>query len=231
MDALHLVLVESAIELVPEAISGHPSVRAYARRRGRKGTEVLLDRSFHHAAMRTLKDAHKRGRPDIAYHVLLDAVDSPLYAAGLLAIHVQTYDGMIVDLGVGVRLPRSYHRFVGLLEDLYRKGEVRGDGGNVLLRMRRMGLSDLIREISPDAALLLRERGRPSTMESVAEELASARRPLVGLGGFPAGDFSEETLGLFREQLSVGPRAYSASLISCRLIYEVERRVLDAANA
>jgi len=118
---LLLVIVEAAVELVPRELLGHPAVRKHAARTGKDPSRMLLDRSYHHAAMRRLEDSAKRGRPDIPYHILLDAVDSPLYASGGLGLYVSTRDGMVLEVGERVRLPRSYHRFVGLLEDLYVK--------------------------------------------------------------------------------------------------------------
>nr|CCC55636.1 ribosome biogenesis protein [uncultured archaeon] len=213
---------------MPPELRNHPSVRRHARRTGKDPSQILLDRSYHHAAMRRLDDAARRGRPDISYHVLLDAVDSPLYSSGRLGLYLSTRDGMVLEVGEGVRLPRSYHRFIGLLEDLYARGEVSGEGGRALLRMERMGLGELLGRLSPDRAVLLRELGRRTSLEELASGLASARRPLVGIGGFPSGDFSEEVLALFPEQASLGPEPYSASLVACRLIYEVERAIAPA---
>ncbi|MGB9733250.1 MAG: ribosome biogenesis protein [Conexivisphaera sp.] len=224
MERLSLVIVEAAVELVPRGLSTHPSVRRYAERRGRRPTEVILDRSYHNAAMKRLEDSHRRGRPDISYHVLLDAVDSPLYGAGLLSLYVQTRDGMMVELGRDVHLPRSYHRFVGLLEDLYRRGEVADLNGEMLARMRRMSLEELLDTLSPDTTVLLREAGTPTSMEELAVRLVAARRPLIGIGGFPAGDFSDRVLELFPIQASLGRASYSAGLVACRLVYEVEKR-------
>ncbi|BBE42974.1 N1-specific pseudouridine methyltransferase NEP1 [Conexivisphaera calida] len=226
VERLVLVIVEAAVELVPRSISDHPSVRKYAELRGMRPTEVILDRSYHHAAMRGLDEAYKRGRPDISYHILLDAVDSPLYGAGMLSLYLQTRDGMIAELGHGVRLPRSYHRFVGLLEDLYRKGAVTDRNGKPLMRIRRMSLKELFDALSPDTTILLREEGVQTPMEELAVRAASARNPLVGIGGFPAGDFSHQVLGLFPEHVSLGRTSYSASLLACRLVYEVEKHVI-----
>ena len=226
MEILALVIVEAAVELVPHSISGHPSVRKYAERRRARPTEVILDRSYHHAAMRGLDDAHKRGRPDISYHVLLDAIDSPLYGAGMLSLYLHTRDGMIVELGRGVHLPRSYHRFVGLLEDLYRRGAVTDRNGDLLMRMRRMPLRELFDLLSPDVAILLREEGVQTPMKELAARVTSARNPLIGIGGFPAGDFSRQVLELFPEHVSLGRTSYSASLLACRLVYEIEERVI-----
>ena len=231
VERLALVIVEAAVELVPHSISGHPSVRKYAELRGVRPTEVILDRSYHHAAMRGLDEAYKRGRPDISYHVLLDAVDSPLYGAGMLSLYLHTHDGIVAELGRGVRLPRSYHRFVGLLEDLYRKGVVMDRNGEPLMRLRRMSLRELFDALSPDIAILLREEGVQMPVEELVARVTSARNPLIGIGGFPAGDFSRQVLELFPEHVSLGRTSYSASLLACRIVYEIEKRVITHETA
>ena len=40
---LHLILVEAALEIVPEVILRHPSVRRNARRKGKKAKQTILD--------------------------------------------------------------------------------------------------------------------------------------------------------------------------------------------
>ncbi|MDP7982972.1 MAG: hypothetical protein RAK18_07315, partial [Conexivisphaerales archaeon] len=115
---------------------------------------------------------------------------------------------------------------IGLLEDLYRRGEVADLNGEVLVRMRRMPLEELLDALSPDTIVLLREAGTPTSMEELAARLVAARRPLIGIGGFPAGDFSDRILKLFPIQMSLGRASYSAGLVACRLVYEVEKHSL-----
>ncbi|MEM4363521.1 MAG: hypothetical protein QXT90_05715, partial [Candidatus Caldarchaeum sp.] len=88
LERLFLLLVEAAVETVPEEIQNHPAVLKDAGRRGKKPSQVLLDRSYHHWAMKTLKDGQKRGRPDIVHFSLLEALGSPLNMKGLLETYV-----------------------------------------------------------------------------------------------------------------------------------------------
>ncbi|MCP8317603.1 MAG: 16S rRNA methyltransferase, partial [archaeon] len=62
--SLVLILAESALELIPHELWKHPSVVKHASSKGKKVSEILLDRSYHHSAMLRLKDSEKRGRPD-----------------------------------------------------------------------------------------------------------------------------------------------------------------------
>ena len=64
--AISLVISEAALEKIPVNIIDHPSVTNHARKLGKRPSEILLDRSYHHAAMLSsnLEFAWKRGRPD-----------------------------------------------------------------------------------------------------------------------------------------------------------------------
>jgi rRNA small subunit pseudouridine methyltransferase Nep1 len=70
---LTILFVETSLELVPRKIMRHPSVTRNAKREGKKPNEVLLDRSLHHHAMKSLDGAERRGRPDIIHFCLLEA--------------------------------------------------------------------------------------------------------------------------------------------------------------
>ncbi|MEO2151558.1 MAG: 16S rRNA methyltransferase, partial [Thermococcus sp.] len=85
---LHLVIADSELELVPESIADHPAVVNYARRRGKKPEEVILEGSYHHAALRKLEDGERRGRPDIVHICLLNALESIANKEGKLRVYV-----------------------------------------------------------------------------------------------------------------------------------------------
>ncbi|MEM4548526.1 MAG: hypothetical protein QXP94_07425, partial [Thermofilaceae archaeon] len=133
MEKLHLLLAEAGLELVPAEIWGHPTVAASARKRGKEPGEILLDVSLHYAAMKSLKDRMKRGRPDIAHFCMLLALGSLLNRAGMLELYVHTYDGRMIGVSPHVRLPRNYNRFVGLVEQLLKEGRVPPNSASPLL--------------------------------------------------------------------------------------------------
>lgn len=123
---ISLVIAESALEMVPPELYGHPAVRAHARRtRGGKRQHMLLDNSWHYAAMKGMPDAARRGRPDLVHLALVTATSAPLYRLSrALEVYVHTADGCMISLGPGVRIPKSYHRFAGLVETLYETGVI-----------------------------------------------------------------------------------------------------------
>ena len=221
IEKLALIIVEAAIELVPEELWDHPAVRAYAARRGRKPGEILLDRSYHHAAMKKLPEAEKRGRPDITHFVLLEALGSPLNKRGLLEVWVQARSGHVIWVNPETRLPRVYERFKGLIEKLYRVPVVEADG-KVLLRLEEKGLERLIEDIDPDLRILLSERGELTSWSKLASILTSARKPMIMIGGFPHGDFHRNVYQLADRMVSIWPEALEAWIIASRAISIVE---------
>lgn len=220
---LHLILVEAALELVPRAIIHHPSVRRDAKRRGKKPSEVLLDRSLHHAAMKTLPKAHKRGRPDIVHFCLLEALGSPLNREGGLRVWVHTVGGYVIEVDPETRLPRDYNRFKGLIEQLFQRGMVPPGAEKPLLRLRRMELRELLEEIKATYVIALTSRGREGSLEEVCRRLIKEERPAVFIGAYPKGELEGETLALVDEAVSIYPEVLDAWVVTSRLIYEFER--------
>ncbi len=58
---ISLILTESSLELVPKELTSHPSVISHAQKLGKKPSEILLDNSWHFAAMKEMKNEIKRG--------------------------------------------------------------------------------------------------------------------------------------------------------------------------
>ncbi|MFL6479625.1 MAG: ribosome biogenesis protein, partial [Nitrososphaera sp.] len=72
-------MAEAALETIPDEIAGHAAVRNHSHRLQMRSSEILLDRSYHHAAMKRLPDSLKRGRPDIVHFALMEALSTPLF--------------------------------------------------------------------------------------------------------------------------------------------------------
>jgi len=220
---LNLVLVEAALEMVPTGIQHHPSVRRNARRRRKKPTETLLDRSLHHAAMKGLPKAHKRGRPDIVHFCMLEALGSPLNLEGGLRLWVHTVSDLVVEVAPETRLPRDYSRFKSLMEQLFTDGRVPPDFERPLMSVKRVSLRRLMEEIGPTRTVALTSHGRPTTLEAVCGRLLEEENPAVFVGVYPSGPMEAETLALSDEALSIYPEALEAWVVTSRLIYEFEK--------
>ena len=217
--AFVLVLAEASLETIPEEIVRHPAVTADVARRGKPPTHILLDRSIHHAAMLRLKECESRGRPDIAYHVLLDVASSPLYREGRLDFFVHTRGDLALSFSRGLRPPRSYDRFRSLMEQLIQERRVGGEED--LMALEPASFKELIRRAKPSVVIGLSTLGK---MESLPKLVSEARgsRPCFVVGGFPSGHFSKETEGTFDSLASIHQEGLDASMVACRLVYEME---------
>ena len=143
---LNFVIAEAALELVPEELRRDRSVVVDAERRGVEPSRILLDRSFHHRAMLRLKDGLKRGRPDLVHVTLLSVTGSPLYMDGMAKAFVHTHGDVVLELKERTRIPKSYFRFRGLIEQAL---TTRPDTG--LLKVYPATLEQLLKNIGSDS--------------------------------------------------------------------------------
>ena len=220
---LSLVIAESALELVPSEMQRHNSVTASARRFNKKPSEILLDVSWHFAAMKGIKNEIKRGRPDLVHFSLLEACSIPLYFENNLNVFVHTIDDKVISVGQNVRLPKSYHRFTGLVEKLYATKEIK-ENSNTLLTLTDMSLGDLIRKIDPEQTIALSSKGVKSSYQKLAEEIDN--NTCLVIGGFSKGQFFDKNKEYFDKTIAVDKNPLEAHIIISRVLYECEKRII-----
>lgn len=220
---LSLVIAESALELVPLELHRHNSVKASAKRSGKKPSEILLDISWHFAAMKGIKNEIKRGRPDLIHFSLLEASSIPLYFTNKINIFIHTIDDRVIFLGKNVRLPKSYHRFMGLIEKLYANGKIE-ENNQTLLEIRKMSFEELIKKINPKQTIALSSKGITSSYQKLADDISEDT--CIVVGGFSKGQFSEKMKKLFDGIVSVDENSLEAHIIIARVLYEYEKRII-----
>jgi len=220
---LSLVIAESALELVPKELQNHNSVLASAKKFNKKPSEILLDISWHFAAMKGIKNEIKRGRPDLIHFCLLEASSIPLYFTNNLQIFVHTVNNDIISLDKSVRLPKSYHRFAGLVEKLFSEKKIEEDGKN-LLEIEKMSFKDLIKKIKPSQVIGLSSKGILSSYHQVAQE--AGKDTCIVVGGFAKGQFSDDTKKHLGKIVSVDKNPLEAHIIISRVLYECEKRII-----
>ena len=117
---MKLVLLESALSLVPRRFRDHPTVRNWCKRFGRKPHEAILDINYHFQLIKDWNYPGKWARPDIVHYTLLYALESPLAKEGLLDVFVHTIEDKVFYVEKGTRLPRGYSRFIGIMSQVLR---------------------------------------------------------------------------------------------------------------
>lgn len=222
---LIVILAEAALETIPKRIINHPLIQRHAKRRGKKPGEMLLDVSYHYAAMKNLKDRWKRGRPDIIHTTLLQILGSPANLQGHLKVYVHTRNNKVIYINPEIRLPRNYPRFVGLMEQLFKTRKVPPKSKKPLLEIKNKSLKRLIKEIKPNRVIILTSKGKPTTPEKIAEIAVREKKPAMIIGGFPHGSFEEETLQLSSEKLAIYPKPLETWIVTSSIVHAYENRL------
>ena len=203
---LHIILLDSALELVPSELWGLKPIQRQATRKKKRPGELLLDQTHHGKAMTRLEDHTRRGRPDIVYLCLMTLLETPLCKQGLLSVHLHLHDGRTIEVNPEIRLPRNYDRFTGLMEQLLVKGRVPPQG-DALMSIEDQTLSQLISALSSGGGnvgtWLASERGTGMGMKSLLSSFPDevSEPVIVGVGAFPHGTFSPEVEQIFEESI------------------------------
>jgi rRNA small subunit pseudouridine methyltransferase Nep1 len=221
---LTLVLTESALETIPQSLWKHPLIKRHAKRQGKHPRFLLLDRSYHDAAMKSLRDSEKRGRPDIVHFALLEALGTPLNKEDQLRIYIHTINNHVVHVNPEARLPKNYNRFVGLFEQLFQLRRIPPTGPTLLL-LERKNLSQLLQDIECDYVLAFSTKGSRGKLDEPMQNLQASERPTVLIGGFAHGHFSAATAELADQIVCVDPEMLEAAVVTSRVIYEYERAI------
>ncbi len=207
---LNIILLDSSLELVPEAIRYHPSVINNAKKRNKKPCEVLLDVSLHYFAMRNLPDSEKRGRPDIV-HMAMIMFLSEFDIKGDFYIH--TIDSKIIRINNKMRPPKNYDRFISLMEQLLTKGKVPPNSDNPLMEVTNLRLKDIAKKYK---IILLSEKGEKNSPEKICDNANDDT--IIGIGAFPHGEFSKEVLDSVYSTYSISSHVLETHQAICRII-------------
>jgi len=219
---ISLVLAESALERVPLEIQNHPSVLSHAQKLGKNSSEILLDNSWHFAAMKGMHNEIKRGRPDLIHFSILEATTIPLYFQNKIKIYIHTIDNKVLYIGKNVHIPKSYHRFEGLIEKLFQEKVIKSDT-EILLEIKEKSFSELIDEIKPSKIFGLSTKGKLSSFEKISSEISD--NTCIVVGGFQKGHFSESVQNKINYLFSIDTLSYEAHVIVARMLYEYEKTI------
>lgn len=184
---------------------------------------MLLDKSYHYAAMHRLRNSAKRGRPDIVHFALMEALSTPMFLQRMLRVYVHTTGDRIIAIADNLRIPKSYFRFESLMIKLFKEGAVKSEEGEVLMEVTDGTFESLLQSIAPEMTVGLSSSGVKSTAEQVAVKLAGMDNCAVVVGGFPKGHFDESTTRHLGPTYSISSTALEAHVVIARVIYECEK--------
>lgn len=219
---ISLILAESSLELVPSELKNHPSVISHARKLGKNPSEILLDNSWHFAAMKGIENEMKRGRPDLVHFSILEATTIPLYLKNKMKLYVHTVDDKVISFGENVHIPKSYHRFEGVIEKLYQEKIIKTNN-DVLLKIKEKTFPELLDEINPSKILGFSTKGNKSTYEKIAKEITD--NTCIVIGGFQKGHFSDFIETKITDLYSVSDESFEGHVVVARMLYEYEKTI------
>lgn len=219
---LYIILAESSLELIPKQICNHPSVVSYSKKFKKNSSNTLLDNSWHFGAMKGLDNEIKRGRPDIIHLTLLSLCTTPVFYENKIKVFVHTVNNEVISINNSTRLPKSYHRFQGLMEKLFLTKKIESED-EILMEMKKSSLSQLISKIKPTRIIGLTTQGQKTSLDKLVEQIEE--NSCIILGGFQKGHFSNETEKIIEESFSINNSSLEAHLVASRLAYEYEKTI------
>jgi len=219
---LTIILAESSLELIPNQMYNHPSVISYSKKFKKQISCTLLDNSWHFGAMKGLDNEIKRGRPDIIHLTLLSLCTSPAFYQNKIKVFVHTMNDEIISINNKTHLPKSYHRFQGLIEKLFLTKKIESED-EILMEMESSTLSQLISKIKPIQVIGFTTKGKKTTFEKLIKTIEE--NSCVLIGGFQKGHFSKETEKIIEQSFSIHDSSLEAHLVASRLVYEYEKTI------
>jgi len=151
----------------------------------------------------------------------LQVLETPLNWENRLRVFVHTQDDHVISINPRIRIPKNYIRFVGLIEQLFSTGRV-PEHGDALMQIEKSSLQRLVDTTSASDVLGFSILGRAKLIRSVAEQVGRLAQPLVLIGGFPRGHFSEPTMRVVSSIFKVDPKPLDAWIVAGRFVYDFE---------
>lgn len=217
---LNIIIADAELELVPKELWSFPDAVSYSKRRTKKLSEVLLDSNYMHRAIESVfpGESTRRGRPDIIHTLLLSCQESILNKAGMLRIFVHTRDNKVIIVNWQTRIPRSFNRFAGLIEDLFNKKIIQNND-LILLEM----IDSTIREFIASRGLRnIRIFSPDDRISSISDAVGSQDETTLIIGGFSEGKFRSDLNGL-GNRYSIYPEELTIWTVAMEAICTYER--------
>ena len=219
---ISLILTESSLELIPSELKHHSSVISHARKLEKRPSQILLDNSWHFAAMKGIRNELKRGRPDLVHFSILEATTIPLYQKNQMNFFIHTIDDKVISFGKNVHVPKSYHRFEGVIEKLFQEKKITSNN-ETLLEIKDQTFSELLDQINPSKIIGFSTKGMISSYEKIASEIPNDA--CIIIGGFQKGHFSESIEKKIEQLYSVGDESFEGHVVVARMLYEYEKTI------
>ena len=119
-------------------------------------------------------------------------------------------------------MPKSYHRFEGLIEKLYQEKKIISNN-DVLLEIKEKTFPELLDEINPSKVIGFSTKGTSRSYEKIAAEISDDA--CIVIGGFQKGHFSNSIENKMNDLYSVGDKSFEGHVVVSRILYEYEKTI------
>lgn len=204
---LTIIIADAELETIPNEMQNDYAIRKYAKGRKKPVEEVILDSNYMHTSIDRYfpGESNRRGRPDIIYILLQVTMESILNKRDMMRIFIHTRNNLCISINPKVRLPKSYNRFIGLMESLFRKGEITSDG-EILLGMEKKDMKECLDSHGKGDLTVFSPDGEKAHLTDI---IPDDKNRTVIIGGFSEGDFRSEvyplakSYSIFDEELTI----------------------------
>ncbi len=139
-----------------------------------------------------------------------------------LSIYIHTLNEQVIKVGEDVHIPKSFHRFAGLIEKLFYEKRIESEGKK-LLEMNDMSFSKLIEDISPKSVVGLSSIGKHGSYCDVARSLSE--NSCIVIGGFQKCHFSDSIVSEIDQLVSIDSESLESHVVTARILYEYEKTI------
>ena len=153
---------------------------------------------------------------------MLSLCTAPAFYENKIKIFVHTINDEVISFNNNTRLPKSYHRFQGLIEKLFLTQKIETDD-ELLMELHSSSLSQLISEIKPTKIIGLTTKGKQTTLDNLVQQIPD--NSCIIIGGFQKGHFNQDTEKIINESFSINESSLEAHLVASRLVYEYEKTI------
>jgi rRNA small subunit pseudouridine methyltransferase Nep1 len=186
---LHIILVDTALELIPAVLASKPAAMDNIKKFGNAGK--LLDSALHHTIMKELPHSEARGRPDILHHFLLDTLGSIANLSHQLKIYFHLPQHLFY-VDSEMQCPRDYLRFKGLMTQLLTLGHIPPDPPYFIHSIDSSLKKWITNKFPKDRIWKLTKTGQTTSILEKFQSIPFDQDVAVLIGGFQKGYFSSE---------------------------------------
>ncbi|MHA1974183.1 MAG: hypothetical protein ACTSW1_14385 [Candidatus Hodarchaeales archaeon] len=229
------VLLQSALELIPEQLRKHRLIRnEWKNSTKKKNRGILLDYACHSVLLEGLESYSQRGRPDIIHHSLANVVYSPLFKSSEVKVIIHTRNNYCINIPPSWRLPVNYNRFCGLFAQLLWNKRV-PLSGEPLLQVYNCSIGNLLKKFQNVHIYLCERINFNKNFDLNLEQLQNIpvdSNMVFLIGAFQGGQLSDKIINVIMKHRSVQllplyDEVVPAWIIVSKLIHYLEEKTLN----